>query len=177
MASDTVFHTCQPPGRATRCAFRPLAPDNVGGLCELLESLVASGEARAFHPHAFDRHTLESLCRPAVGPRDEYWVAVEDRQVVAYGLLRGWSEGYEVPSLGIAVHPGARGRGVARSMMEHLHDVARDRGAVRVRLKVYRDNAAAIRLYAALGYRLEPLNDREFLGFADLARLEKGSAA
>lgn len=177
MASDTVFGTFTPPGRAARLAYRPLADDTVGGLVDLLAALVTSGEARAFHPHAFDRHTLEALCRPAAGPRDEYWVAVEDRQVVAYGLLRGWSEGYEVPSLGIAVHPSARGRGVARSMMEHLHDVARDRGAIRVRLKVYRDNAAAIHLYAALGYRLEPLNDREFLGFAELDRLEKESAA
>lgn len=177
MASDTVFDTFEPSGRAARLTYRPLAEGDVGGLVDMLATLVASGEARAFHPHAFDRHTLESLCRPAGGPRDEYWVAIEDRQVIAYGLLRGWSEGYEVPSLGIAVHPAARGRGVARSMMEHLHDVARGRGAVRVRLKVYRDNAAAIRLYAALGYRLEPLNDREFLGFAELNPLEKESAA
>lgn len=177
MGSDIVFNTFQPPGRVPPRGYRRLAEDTVGGLCAMLESLATSGEARAFHPHAFDRHTLEALCRPGVGPRDEYWVAVEDGKVIAYGLLRGWSEGHAVPSLGIAVHPSARGRGVARGMMEHLHDVARDRGAVRVRLKVYRDNAIAIRLYAALGYRLEPLNDREFLGFAELDRLKKGSAA
>lgn len=174
MASDTIFHTIAP--RPCRPTFRPLADDLVAGLGDLLAALEASGEARAFHPHAFDRRTLESLCRPPAGPHDEYRVAVEDRRVVAYGMLRGWAEGYAVPSLGIAVHPAARGRGLARSTMAYLHDVARGRGATRVRLKVYRNNATAVHLYRSLGYRLEPLNEQEFVGFLELGRQEESAA-
>lgn len=176
MASDSSIRTIAPPPRACWPAFRPLAADLVGGLGDLLAALVTSGEARAFHPHAFDRLTLESLCRPTAAPHDEYRVAVEDCRVVAYGMLRGWAEGYAVPSLGIAVHPAARGRGLARSTMAHLHDVARGRGATRVRLKVYRDNASAIHLYQSLGYRLEPLNERELVGFLELGQQEETAA-
>lgn len=177
MASDTLLDAFQQPRRAGGLAFQPLSQATVGGLHDLLAALVAGGEEKSFHPHAFDRDSLDALCRSGPGPCDEYRVATEQGRVVAYGMLRGWSAGFEVPSLGIAVHPAGRGRGVARALMMHLHDVARHRGAVRVRLKVYRDNAPAIRLYTALGYRLEPLNDREFVGFAELARPGRESTA
>lgn len=176
MAADTVLDATPPHRHAARPAFQPLAEDTLEGLVDLLAALVASGEARSFHPHPFDRHAIGALCRAAAGPRDEYWVAVEEHRVVAYGLLRGWAEGYAVPSLGIAVHPAARGRGLARSTMMHLHDVALARGASRVRLKVYRDNATAIHLYESLGYRLEPLNERELVGFLELGRQEESAA-
>ncbi len=62
---------------------------------------------------------------------------MHEGSIVAYGMLRGWDEGYETPSLGIAVHSEWQARGVGRRMMEHLHQVARVRGAKRIRLKVY----------------------------------------
>jgi acetyltransferase-like isoleucine patch superfamily enzyme len=44
-------------------------------------------------------------------------------------MLRGWDEGCEVPSLGIAVRTSAQGRGLGRLMMAHLqpqlHDPSR----------------------------------------------------
>jgi ribosomal protein S18 acetylase RimI-like enzyme len=51
--------------------------------------------------------------------------------------------------------------------MEHLHDVARARGATRVRLKVYRENTPAVRLYEAFGYSFEAEGD-ELIGVRKL---------
>ncbi len=72
--------------------------------------LAARGDGRWFHPHPL---TAVEAARPcAYDGRDLYYAAVTGDAVVAYGLLRGWDEGYAVPSLGIAVHPAARGLGL-----------------------------------------------------------------
>jgi ribosomal protein S18 acetylase RimI-like enzyme len=86
-------------------------------------------------------------------------------------MLRGWDEGYEVPSLGIALHPHAQGQGLAHLFMDFLHVAARRRGAKKIRLRVYRDNKSAITLYRSLGYELTEDRDwRYLLGVLDLDR-------
>jgi RimJ/RimL family protein N-acetyltransferase len=52
--------------------------------------------------------------------------------------------------------------------MRFLHIAARGRGAKRVRLKVTNANERAVRLYERCGYRFEPLNETERVGFLEL---------
>lgn len=120
---------------------------------------VLQADASTFHPHPMNLH---EACRLAQDDgRDVYSLAlVRERgaleQAVAYGMLRGWDEGFAIPMLGIAVHPDFRGRGVGRAMMEYLHCIARLRRAPAVKLKVYADNEPAIALYESLGYTFMP---------------------
>src|SRR6185503_6378785 len=82
----------------------------------------------------------------------------------------GWDEGFEVPSLGIALHPQARGNGLGRRFMLFLHQEAQARGARRVRLKVYPDNLGAVHLYDSLGYHFEAREHDQLVGIVSLAR-------
>ena len=77
---------------------------------------------------------------PDHGGRDVHALLVEDGRAVAYGMLRGFDEGYDVPSLGIAVRTGLQAPGSRAAMMAHLHAEARRRGATVVRLRVHPDN-------------------------------------
>jgi ribosomal protein S18 acetylase RimI-like enzyme len=135
-------------------------------LAGFFQALCSAGDERWFHPHPLTEAHAARLAT-YVG-RDLYYVATRGDAVLAYGLLRGWDEGYETPSLGIAVHPAARGRGLARPFMTFLHAAARQQGARRIRLKVYPDNTPARRLYESLGYRLEPGSDGQLVGFCQL---------
>lgn len=153
-------------------AIVPLSPATVDPLLGLLAALDASGATPWFNPHPFTREHLQSLCDP--GRKDLYFVLTMGGEALGYGLLRGWDEGYEVPSLGIAVHPERSGAGLGAAMMEFLHCAARLRGSPRVRLRVKSDNARAIALYRRLGYRFEELpqqaDDGAYLvGFKELA--------
>jgi [ribosomal protein S18]-alanine N-acetyltransferase len=139
-------------------------------LASFFTALANRGEDRWFHPHPLTAQEADRLC--SYPGRDLYYVAAHADAVLAYGLLRGWEEGYEVPSLGIAVHPDARGLGLARAFMLFLHSAALMKGACRVRLKVYPDNAPARRLYESLGYHLEPAADGQLLG---VLQLKKGT--
>ena len=104
-----------------------------------------------FRPHPFT--AKEALRVANHSGRDVYGLLEDGRSPVAYGMLRGWDEGYSMPSLGIAVRTSAQGRGYGRRMLEHLHDEARRRGAQKIRLRVHPDNVPARRLYESFGYQ------------------------
>lgn len=123
-------------------------------LGELFKALEASSELRYFSPHPHDSATLRDIA--ARTGRDVHCLLVEGRTVLGYGLLRGWDEGYKVPSLGIAVHPDARSIGLGRVLMDYLEMMAAYRGAASVRLRVKQSNLFAASIYARRGYRLEP---------------------
>lgn len=149
--------------------FRRPREDDKTGLLELFRVLGDDPQARGFHPHPFDATNARRVCRYQ-GP-DLYYIAATGRKVIAYGMLRGWDEGYERPSLGLAVHPSERDRGLGRAMMLFLHAAARARGCEEILLKVYESNAAALELYRSLGYELGP-SDRpgELVGVLRLVR-------
>jgi ribosomal protein S18 acetylase RimI-like enzyme len=119
---------------------------------EPLADLLAAVDSRYFKPHAM---TLEYAQRIVSHEgRDVYVSLAEDGRLVSYGMLRGWDEGYEIPSLGVAVRSDALGRGHGRRMMIQLHAIARQREAALIRLRVHPDNAPAKNLYRSLGYHL-----------------------
>lgn len=136
-------------------AFRQGWEDAVS---RFFSDLEAKGDDTFFHPHAADRVNLCAVVRDAGD--DLYYLFVRGRDVLGYGLLRGWNEGYEMPSLGIAVHPSMRGTGLGRLIMEFLEAMAGMRGAPSIRLRVHKDNAIARDMYARRGYRLMP-DDRD----------------
>lgn len=134
-----------------RLEYRPVRNGDADALGVFFQALRAAGDENWFHPHPLTLDEAERLC--ALRDRDQYLIASHGPKVVAYGLLRGWEEGYAIPSLGVAVHPECRGAGLGRSFMLYLHSVAFLRGAPRIRLKVYASNHRARALYEQLGYQ------------------------
>lgn len=158
-----------PPTPVTQLEFRALVPELAPVLAEFFAHLETTGESRRFHPHPFTRESAEERAR--YRGSDVYVVAVAGIVVLGYGMLRGWDEGYAIPSLGIAIHASARGIGLGRALMLYLHAEARRRGALRIRLKVYPDNTAAVALYGSLGYEFgEQLDQGQLVGVVELAR-------
>ena len=127
-----------------------LSKERAEALVLLLSQLAFCGDCRWFNPHPSDLAHIRRLSETI--ELDQHKLLVYGDVVIGYGLLRGWDQGYEVPSLGVAVHPAYRGQGFARLVVELLHTEARLKGARQVRLRVSPDNHAAIALYAKIGY-------------------------
>ncbi len=127
-----------------------------------------AGETDFFSPHPYTPEVIDRIA-DSTG-RDLYYVATNGEAVLGYGMLRGWDEGYEVPSLGISVHPSVRGTGLAQVLMAFLHAAARVRGASRVRLRVHRENQRARRLYESLGYHFAAEEGENLVGFFELGK-------
>ena len=130
-----------------------LQPAHANALAQLFETIACDEDAHFFHPHAFDARTAKRICSHT--GHDLYFAIVVGGRFEGYGMLRGFDEGFAIPSLGIYVARALRGRGAARVLMEHMHSVARQAGAPSIYLKVYPDNVAAVRLYESLGYVFE----------------------
>ncbi len=149
-----------------------LGSEHASSLALLFERLRQAGTEDFFHPHPLTAE--EAAVRSNYSGRDFYCVMLQDDDVVGYGMLRGWDEGYAIPSLGIALDPDVRGRGYSKVLMNFLHDAAAKRGATQVRLKVDPRNRAAIELYRSLGYVLEEQSDRQLIGLLNLASARSG---
>lgn len=148
--------------------LRRLQPDLLPAVRSYFAAVLAAGDDATFHPHPFTADEAEHRCRYAGA--DVYAALLLSGEMIGYGMLRGWDEGYKIPSLGVAIDSRHRGRGLANLMMEYLHAAARLRGASKVRLTVYPGNTAAVRLYERLGYTLYPSGrpDGRLIGFKEL---------
>ena len=120
-----------------------------------------------FHPFPLDAASAQRIC---VQPRrDRYFAFVKDDAVLGLAMLRGWDEGYPVPSFGIFVDHREHGQGIGRLLTEHALTLARELGCTRVRLTVHGSNLRAIQLYERAGFcASETLADGRLVMFAEL---------
>lgn len=157
--------------------IRRVRPDDV----RALEVLFAGLDTSWFRPHDLGPDGARQVAT-RVG-NDVYLIGFLDGVPVAYGMLRGWDEGYRIPALGIAIRDGYRDQGLGRQMMCALHAVVRERGGHRVRLRVAAGNARALHLYHSMGYRQVGVERGELVLLIDLdadgvaAMLSKATAA
>lgn len=160
-SADVVTQT-EPSHRVRELSIRQIRPGDEHDL----EVLFAGLDTRWFRPHDLGEAGAREVASH-VG-KDAYLIGHIDSVPVAYGMLRGWDEGYRIPALGIAIRKGFRDRGLGRTMMEALHRVVRERGGHRVRLRVAAGNARARHLYESLGYRQVGVERGELVMLLDL---------
>lgn len=130
-------------------AIRRLEPGDSPALLAFFQAL-SDADRAFFHPHPFDESTARAIC--SAQGKDVFVGGFEGGQIAAYGMLRGWEDGFDVPRLGLATRSGFRGCGWGDAMMDVLHRLAAEKGASKVELKVEPDNAPALRLYRRHGY-------------------------
>lgn len=142
--------------------FRVVGPADA----ELLAEVFAEIDQTFFRPHPFTSRQAQRIASRSGD--DVYALLLMDGRPVGYGMLRGWDEGYETPSLGIAIRTPEHRRGYGRALMHELHGEARRRGADRVRLRVHERNEPARHLYESLGYRYQGMERGELVMILDL---------
>src|ERR1700679_2843562 len=112
MISEALYETT-----AIECV--KLTSDRAGQLAAFLRDLETHSDTRFFAPHPTSEEYIRGLCDRQ--NRDICYLLVSGHKVAGYGLLRGWDEGFAIPSLGIAIHPTARGLGLGELLMHFLH--------------------------------------------------------
>ncbi len=135
-------------------------------MCSLFRELLSRGVYQYFHPHPLTDDEVKR--RLQYKGKDLYYLQIYDDRLSGYGFLRGWDEGYETPSLGLAIHPDFQRQGLGKKFMFFLHDQALIQGATRVRLTVATINKKAIRLYQQLGYKFHLIDATTYEGFIDI---------
>jgi ribosomal-protein-alanine N-acetyltransferase len=138
-------------------------------LGDFFELLAADEETiRFFHPHPLTREFASALCARQSISLDRYFITDYRGHVVGYSMLRGWDEGYDIPSFGGCTHPDLRGAGLGRLLLAHAIAACRTAGARRLRLTVYKKNMRAVHLYRKFGFVFSEKNQHEWVGLLDL---------
>lgn len=123
-------------------------------------------EKEFFNPHPFTDYQAKKLCE--YQGEDEYYVLTVKGEIVGYGMLRGWDEGFEIPSIGLHIHKDFRSIGLGSLMMNFLHIVAKLRRASHVRIKVQKDNRIAKKLYDRFGYEFSEKTGDYLIGYCEV---------
>ena len=105
-----------------------------------------------FHPHPLTDEYAKELCARVESISDRYFIATQNDEIVGYSMLRGWDEGYAVPSFGACVHPECRNAGLGKRMLAHAIDQSQIKGATKLRLTVFKANQRAVNLYRRFGF-------------------------
>jgi ribosomal-protein-alanine N-acetyltransferase len=100
------------------------------------------------------------------------FLAEEGGQVCGYCTLIVVCEDAEVGN--IAVAPSYRGRGIAKLLMEKMHERAREKGATQAFLEVRVSNAPAISLYKKFGYEPYGIRARYYEDGEDALVMKRG---
>jgi ribosomal protein S18 acetylase RimI-like enzyme len=160
---------------STNFEIRKINNKDIEAVTRFFIDVVRAGMEQTFHPHPFDLQTAQRICS-----HDGFdWYAgcfvgnENDEHMIGYVMLRGWDEGYSIPSFGICILPNYQGCGLGRTLLNLSILVARFRGSPAIRLKVYPDNKAALALYQSTGFEfLENLEHGQMVGYLKLKTID-----
>jgi ribosomal protein S18 acetylase RimI-like enzyme len=105
---------------------------------------------------------IQGFVKSSVAEDAIQFFAIEDDTVIGWAdIFPAWAHAVShCGSLGMGVHPAHRRRGLGRQLLMQCIDKAWSKGLTRIELEARADNAAAIALYEAVGFRHEALKAR-----------------
>lgn len=124
--------------------------EDVQALAALFEENNRPEIIHYFHPFPLNRASAHNIALHS--SQDRYYLAWLDAVAVGLCQLRGWDEGYEIPSFGAFVDYKYHGQGIGRALTEFAIAEAVRLGCPKVRLSVYASNVRALSLYRSLGF-------------------------
>lgn len=128
---------------------RPLGTEDAQTFGSLLRSQSAA-YVRFFTPFAFDRATVSSTL--ALLYQDIFMGLYWREKLVGFFMLRGWDEGYDVPSYGVLVDEKFNGYGLAVLSLRAAKTICKLSSVPRIMLKVYPKNVRAKRIFERAGF-------------------------
>lgn len=104
-----------------------------------------------FHPFLLSLSTAYKIaCESHI---DRYYIAINNGFILGLCMLRGWDEGFDIPSFGILVDYRYQGHGIGKKMTEFTISEVKRLGCNAIRLSVYASNVQAVHLYFSLGFQ------------------------
>ncbi|MGI8835880.1 MAG: GNAT family N-acetyltransferase [Pyrinomonadaceae bacterium] len=129
--------------------IRALTPDDAADLSTMLQAQ-SPDYVRFFYPFEFHLASISNVL--ANQRRDVLMGLYLESKIVVFFMLRGWNEGYDVPSFGIIVDENYRGYGLELISLDAAKVISRLRGAERMMLKMHPDNITAKGVARKIGF-------------------------
>ncbi len=137
------------------CTGRPLEPSDQRLLHRFF--LDVPERERMFIKHRVtDLALIEEWCQNIDLGRNFPLLALYRDQILGVGTLHqqlgGWKR--HIGRVSVLVHPQFRGRGLAKELVSHCIDIARQMGLQKVEAEFIGEQEAAMKVFALLGFRV-----------------------
>jgi len=145
--------------------FDEIRPKHSSALARFMQENDVPEIVKTFNPFPMTSETAKKIaCTPR---RDHYYGAFLDERIIGLSMLRGWDEGYTVPSFGIMVDHRFHSKGVGKRMLDYTIQQAVRLDCQHVRLSVFASNRTAVYLYASRGFIEESRESVLLMGESD----------
>ncbi len=137
--------------------IRPVREGDVAAICTFTQD---AAELYDSFPRARYPLTPEQLSA-AIAARSDSTVVEEQGRAVGFANFYHWGVESRCAIGNVMVAPVARGRGVARALIEHMVALAQEKyRASEVTVSCFNHNTAALLLYTRLGFTPEQIEER-----------------
>ncbi len=106
-----------------------------------------------FTPFSFEEDSIKKIINNAVN--DKYFGIFINDDLAGFYMLRGFDQGYEVPSYGVWVSDKFSGLGLSKLTLQHAITFCKINNIKKIMLKVYPENIIAKSIYEAFGFKQE----------------------
>jgi RimJ/RimL family protein N-acetyltransferase len=103
-----------------------------------------------FTPFDFSFSSLEKVLTKS--KNDKYFGIFVNNSLAGFYMLRGFDEGYEIPSYGVWISSKFSNRGLSALTLHHAFAFCKLNGIKILLLKVHPENVVAKKLYESLGF-------------------------
>ena len=118
-----------------------------------LSSLLQNADkeySKYFIPFDFDYETIKSILSKK--KRDCFFGIFINDEIVGFYMLRGFDQGYEVPSYGVWISSKYAGYGLSRLTLQYAETFCKINRIKKIMLKVHPKNIRAKKIYEMAGY-------------------------
>jgi ribosomal protein S18 acetylase RimI-like enzyme len=135
------------------CTLRPLETEDEDALLKFFSDVPAQ-ELLFIKHRVTERAVIHDWCANIDLERNFPLLGLRDREILGvctlHQQLGGWKR--HIGRVSVHVHPGFRGRGLARALITEIIEVARQSGLERIEAEFVGEQEAAIKMFSHLGF-------------------------
>jgi RimJ/RimL family protein N-acetyltransferase len=122
-----------------------------------MESSSNGNGTKYFTPFSFEEDSIKKIINNAVN--DKYFGIFINDELIGFYMLRGFDEGFEVPSYGVWISDKFSGLGLSKLTLQHAITFCKINNIKKIMLKVHPENIIAKSIYEAFGFKQEGFDD------------------
>ena len=120
---------------------------------ESLSKLLSASDknySQHFIPFAFDLNTIKEILDKLTN--DKFFGIYVDEILVGFYMMRGFDEGFKIPSYGVWISEKYSGLGLSKLTLQHAIAFCKVNNIKKIMLKVHPDNTIAKNIYEKFGF-------------------------
>ena len=128
-----------------------IQPNSFGQLSMFFAENNVDAVTRSFTPFELSAEMARWIaCEPH---KDRFYLGMIDDKPVGFSMLRGWDEGFSIPSFGIFIDYRKHGLGLGKELLDLTIEAAKGLNCSKIRLSAYASNLSACKIYLSRGFK------------------------